>query len=204
MILETQISSKYSPDNARGVFFYKDRLSSVAVTTAFPAGEQILVYSHGFAITTPEESVVPFDRTQVDFFRKVKKNPVHVVYNVNNKDTGYLGESASVETAYALTLGKPIFMMDRHNLHFGDKVDPAIARIVDKNRIRMRTMSPLVWGIEAYDENHVSDYLYDVAAGRYGYPDYNITEQDEGVVMKNVLSLTRKYRETWNEFKAAC
>lgn len=199
-MVETQISSKYSPDNVRGVFYYKNRLGRVAVGTAFPAGDEILLYAHEFAVTTPEEGTLPFDKTQINFFRRVKENPIHVVYNVNNNDSGYLGESASVETAYALTLGKPILMMDRHGLHFGAKVDPAIAGIVDKNCMRMGTMAPLVWGIEAYGVEDPSNYLYDLAAG--GYPEYDITEQDKVTVMKNVLDVTRKYRKAWNAFQA--
>ena len=198
---DTQISSKYSPDNP-GVIVYKKRLEQVKCFPSYPRGAQIIVFTpQEFAITTEQEAQTPFDKTQIDFFRQVKSCQFHTVYNVNGEDDGYLGESASVETAYAIVLGKRILLENSHTLHFGKKVKPEIAAIITRNKQNMNTLSPIKWGIGAYGDEKTWEYMNALKRGDYGYPAYDVSDYDKEVVMKNVLDLTRKYRRSWNEYR---
>jgi hypothetical protein len=200
---DTQISSKYSRGNP-GIFVYQERLRKVGCSPSYPRGEQIIIFTpQEFAITTEQEAQTPFDKTQIDFFRKIRDCQFHTVYNVNGEDKGYLGESASIETAYAIVLGKRILLEDVNGLHFGQKVKPEIAAVITRNKKYMDSTAPIKWGIEAYGDEKTWEYMDELKRGKYGYPEYDVRDQDKEVVMKNVLDLTRKYRQAWNEFKSA-
>jgi hypothetical protein len=203
MIFETQISSRWTPENP-GVFAYKERLGELGIATSFPKGAEILLYTaQGFAITTEEERTTPFDKTQVDFLRSIRRNDLHIVYNVHGDDRGYLGESTSVETAYALALRKPILLEERQLLHFGEKVNPAIAEIIDKNVSHMDTYSPMDSISDALDWKDAADTIAAIAKKRGSKLNYDMTDQDRRVIMLNALDLTRKYRQAWNEFTSS-
>lgn len=103
--IRTQLSSRYSPDNLT-LFDFKRHLRASAVDATYPIGDDIIGYDQGFAITVEEEAHVPFYSSELRFLRQVKANPLHIVFNINGGHEGYIGESTSVETAYAMLLDR--------------------------------------------------------------------------------------------------
>lgn len=197
----TQVSSKYTPDNP-GVFRYKDL---VPMPCSFPRGNEIILYTQEFAITTPDEAVKPFDVTQIEFFRSIRENPVHFVYNVNGEDEGYMGESTSIETAYSMAMDKPILVARKNNIHFGERVPTPIKEIITKNMDKLNVGDLEDWINCPYvfePEEDIAKTVNLHAIRAFGPHEYDITPTDRKVIMKNVYELTRKYRQAWNAYRA--
>ncbi|HSX16863.1 MAG TPA: hypothetical protein VLH86_02060 [Patescibacteria group bacterium] len=108
--LRTQISGKYSPDNP-GLFTLRHRLASLGIQVRFPAGNEIIEYSHDFAITTAEEGQTPFPRTEEQFLQSVEESDLHVVYDIWGDEDGYVGQSTIIETLRALYCDVPTVWM---------------------------------------------------------------------------------------------
>jgi hypothetical protein len=196
----TQVSGKYSPENL-GLFDYT---KLVPVPCTFPKGREILLYTHEFAVTTPEEAERPFDKTQIDFLRSVRDNPIHFVYDINGLDEGYMGESTSIETAYAMALEKPILIARGKNIHFGERVPQGIQEIITKNipKLSIGDLDDWVKCPYIYEpEEDIAKTVSLHANKAFGPPEYDITSEDRQVIMHNVLGLTRKYRKAWKEFQ---
>ena len=104
--LRTQVSGRYSPDNP-GVFELRQRLVAMGMDVRFPAGDSIVEYVEGFAITTPEERAVAFHDTELAFLDSIRKCDLHIVYNLWASEEGYIGESTAVETIRAMSRGVP-------------------------------------------------------------------------------------------------
>lgn len=190
-ILTTQISSKYSPDNM-GVFDFRQKLMRAGFNVVFPAGNSIIEYEQEFAITIPEEAIVPFHVTEGQFLSEIQKNPFHITYNIFGPSEGYIGESTSIETAYALACDKPIFIM--REMHYGPRVPRSVQEILEKyeNSLhlhRLDLLNPRT--IRRYILNHTQDPIA-----------YNLSRQDRRTVNREIRTLTREYQEAWSRYLA--
>lgn len=188
--LRTQISGKYSLDNP-GVFAFKRQLVEAGVDVAFPVGDAIIEHSCGFAITVPHEAETPFHKTEVQFLREIRANPLQVTYNIYGDEDGYVGESTGLETAYALVHNKPIVML-REPRSYSPTIVPTIQALVERYKDAV-----LVEKIDKLGRAALTDRLAEIAVSRV---DYGLSSEEVDIVMGGVLALTKKYRRDWDQY----
>lgn len=188
--LRTQISGKYSPDNAGGLFQFKRQLQQADIDVAFPVGDAIIEYEQEFAITVPQEAETPFHTTQVEFFRQIKENSVQTVYNMYNDNHGYMGESTTVETAYALTQDKPIVLL--REPAFAPRAPLALRGLINDYRSQI-SIDPL----DRMDQDDLAGYMQDLSRQQVSY---GLTTDEKSTVMREALDLTRKYKQSWDVY----
>jgi len=126
-IVESQISGKYSKEESR-LFEFRGLLVQSGVSVLFPAGGAVIEDDQEFAITHESELDQSFHKTELDFLHTVRNSPFHIVYNVFKENEGYVGESASIEIAYALTHNKPIVFV--RDPVFAKSVPPEIKDLI--------------------------------------------------------------------------
>jgi len=190
--LKTQISSKYSPGNSE-LFSFKEMLRTAGIAISYPIGDEIIGYEEQFAITVPHEAELPFYSSEIRFLKNVKENPVHVVYNINGGTDGYIGESTSIETAYAMVFNKPIVLL--RNPFFAQTVPPTIRDILSE-RLENLPIVPL----DKQTPESIADYLHSLSSVQV---DYNLTEEEKDLLMKEILRLCRDYSKAWTSFKTS-
>jgi hypothetical protein len=161
------------------------------VDATYPIGDDIIGYDQGFAITVEEEAHVPFYSSELRFLRQVKANPLHIVFNINGGHEGYIGESTSVETAYAMLLNKPIILL--RSPEFSVTVPEPIKRIM-KPRLESLIIAPL----DTYGHSSIYDFLISIMSSKY---DYELTEEEKSNLMSEIVKLCRKYLMSWNNYK---
>lgn len=191
--INTQISGKYSPDNV-GLFEFKRQLVGPDISVSFPAGDSVLEYECGFAITTPEEAIIPFHVTEIKLLRDIQSNPVHITYNLF-KGHGYIGESTGVETLFAILNNKPVAVFEAvEDCVFSPYVSPVVAELMGKYSTRLSI-------IERPEEKSIGvirDSLGSLACQEI---DYGMTLREQRMVMDETLQLTEKYRVQWGEYQ---
>lgn len=189
--LRTQISSKYSPGNLE-LFAFKRLLNEAGIFVAYPIGDDVIGYEQEFAITVPEEAERPFYSSEVMFLKNIKQNPIQVVYNINGGLDGYIGESTSIETAYAMLLNKPIVLL-REPL-FSSTIPTRVRELIE-SRVRSLPVVPL----DKHDSSSVADYLSLLATKQV---DYNFSTEEKALLMREIVILCRYYKESWLKYKA--
>ncbi|MCC2630689.1 MAG: hypothetical protein K0S38_498 [Candidatus Paceibacter sp.] len=191
MSLSTQLSSKYSPDNMP-LFKFKELLLRAGLTIDFPVGATIIEYKEEFAITVTGEGQTPFQETQQSFFDCVKSNPLHLVYNIYGSIDGYIGESATVETAYALVCKKPVVLI--RNMLFGPKAPRSIVEIIEKRRSKLYVLP-----LDALTAPEVLTTLEGVVKSTPKI-DYRLTRTERNVIKKEMVILLEKYYQAWTRY----
>ena len=195
MLEVTQISGKYDPRNV-GLYNFSNRLKKLGVKLFFPKGEGVIEYSHGFAITIPQESKIPFYKTQVDFFRAIRSTKLHIVYDKilekNGKViNGYVGESAAVEVLYALLHNKPLLFLTAPN--FSQTAYSEVKEIINKRKE--------LFEISDLDKLSDEDVLEKINETSKKQVDYHLTKEEKNVLRKSMLRLGRSYLDAWKSHK---
>ena len=108
-MLSTQVGGKYHPDDD-GVFLVKRALLRLGVSVSHPLADEIKVVNgyHGFAFDPARQS---FREVERDYYESIRTCDFHTVCNQFKANFGYLGNSASLEVAYAMCHGRPIVAM---------------------------------------------------------------------------------------------
>jgi hypothetical protein len=187
--LTTQISSKYSPDNP-GVFELRRKLMRAGINVVFPAGNSIIEYAQEFAITIPEEAIVPFHLTEAQFLSEIRKNHIQITYNIYGSREGYVGESTSIETAYALECNKPIYLM--REMVFGSRVRPSISRILRKYRDAMY--------LEKLDQIEPMDIKEAILQKPLAI-DYGLNSREKRTIYQEIQQLSKEYEVAWQRYQ---
>lgn len=190
--IRTQISGKYSPGNI-GVFQLREKLLSDGIDIAFPVGSSIIQYVLEFAVTVPHEATTPFHETEVEFYKEIARNPVQVTYNLNEDVEGYMRESTTIETAYALLCEKPIVLV-RPISSYSDRLDEPIKEIVSKYEDQAFLAS--------VDQLTGADAGLVVREIARSSVDYRLTRAEVGVIVRSARDLTAKYEKTWQQYQA--
>lgn len=86
---------------------FRERLAGLGMDVRFPAGDSIIEYAEGFAITVPHEQTTPFSQTEQAFMDSIGTSDVHIVYNLWGEEDGYVGESTAIETIQAIAHNVP-------------------------------------------------------------------------------------------------
>lgn len=128
--IKTQISGKFSKEDA-GVFQLKKKLECIGITVEFPFGDKIVATHKGVPVTFKPTKRRSFYDVELAFFAAIKTNPIHVVHNKHGGQHGYIGESTSIETVYALLHAKPIVML--YSPVFSEKVPKCVQKLLHLN-----------------------------------------------------------------------
>ncbi len=189
--LRTQVSGKYSPDNP-GVFDFKRQLVEAGMDVRFPAGDEIIEYSCGFAITAPHESETPFHTTEVNFLREIRGNQLQITYDMYGENEGYVGESTGIETAYALLCNKPTVLVRPPG-----EYSPTIARPI-KALIEKYKGDMIIEPLDRLDPTTLKRRVGEIAFAKV---DFGLLDEERAMVMCEAIELTRKYRDSWAVYK---
>jgi hypothetical protein len=190
--LGVQISGKYHPDNI-GLFALRKNLLNVGFSVSFPAGDAISAYPQDFAITTEQEAITPFHRTEIDFLRAVKSNAIEIVDNrYGGSAEGYIGESAAIEMAAAMGYGKPIILL--REPVFGQKAPSTIVDIIQKRQDLIHLLE-----LDVLTPSELQALLLEVAAET---PDYQLLRDESVIITHEIVRLCRDYRSAWKDHNA--
>ncbi len=189
MRLRTQISGKYSPDNA-ALFRFKQLLKQAGLHVSFPVGDEIIEYEEEFTITVPQESRVPFHLTEEEFYRRIEENHIQIVYNLYGLQEGYMGESTVVETAYAMVCNKPIILL--RDPFFGKRASRTLADIIVANKEKL-----FIHPLDLLSAEGVRLYIQNILASPV---DYDLGGEAISLIRYEMIILTEKYRVAWERY----
>lgn len=172
MIASTQIGGKYHKDDD-SLFHLKEILRSAGIAVSHPIADRIMYSNNGqgFAFDPAQMS---FYEVEKDYYDSIASSDFHTVNNVFLEDKGYVGESAALEMAYAMTHHKPVVIM--YPIHLKDSLDGGLKKIllerVDRIEVHnMHKMEPdtiktacqalrgrlVDYGLPASEERFVAD-----------------------------------------------
>mgnify|MGYP001565998805 CR=1 FL=1 len=129
-IIKTQLSGKFSKEDS-GIFNLRKKLIKAGVEIQFPFGDKIVGEHKGIPITFIPSSERTFYDIELAFFEAMKTNVMHIVHNKHMEHYGYIGESTSIEMAYAILHNKPIILL--YHPTYSIKVPLVIKKIVEDN-----------------------------------------------------------------------
>lgn len=121
-MLSTQVGGKYHPDD-NSVFLVKQALLRLGVSVSHPLADEIKVVNgdQGFAFDPARQSFCEVER---HYYESIRTCDFHTVCNQFKTNFGYLGNSASLEVAYAMCHGRLIVVM--HPLTVNVDVDSQV------------------------------------------------------------------------------
>lgn len=109
MQLKTQIGGKYDPSNTT-LFDLKKHLQRMGISVTHPLADQMVssVNGQGYAFDITK---VSFYDVEKDYYNSIRTCTFHIVNNQFMENKGYLGQSASLEIAYAIVYERPIILL---------------------------------------------------------------------------------------------
>ena len=184
--MKSQLSGKFSKEDS-GIFALRKKLIKAGIEIEFPFNDKIVGEYKGVAMTfvpTPERT---FYDVEFAFFEAIRRNPIHIVHNKDEKDCGYVGESASVEIAYAILHSKPVVFLYKPT--FSSKVPLMVKKLIENNtdnlfikRLDLLSKSKVVAYLSEAIEDFSKKYTYDT--------------ETEISVMGCIVDLFAKYKST--------
>lgn len=183
--LITQLGGKYSTEDD-GLFKLKKTLQAAGVLVSYPEGESIVVIKNGIPLTfDPYKSKLNFYQVEINYLKSIKDTDFHIVYNKFKDHLGYIGESASIEMAYALIFNKPIVLL--YLPFFSDKVPNDIKVFLKNNLIQI-----FIERLDMLDKKSLRKYLKKISRSKI---DYNIIVTDQIKILERIKKLLNKYKE---------
>jgi hypothetical protein len=183
--MRTQLGGKYSKEE-QGLFTLKTHLVDAGVDIVHPIGNGIVSGYKGMSLCfDPVKEGKSFYEIELDYYNGIRTNPIHLVYNKFKEIRGYLGESASIELAYAMAHDIPAVLLYRPA--FADSVPEAIRTIIDR---AIDKVSIIRLDLLAAEE--VKPTLAEISTTPISY---GISVEDELMVMSFVKRLLDSFRE---------
>lgn len=109
----TQVGGKFASNNP-GLFTFKKALQEAGAEVAFPIGDSIIATEAGVELTfSPQDVGKTFRQMEDEYLHAIETCSFHSVYNRFGLQDGYLGVSASMESAVAMLYNRPIVMVAR-------------------------------------------------------------------------------------------
>lgn len=129
----TQIGGKYHRDD-NSVFRVKAKLTALGISVSHPMADEIKATTadHGLAF---DPTVLSFSEVERDYYNSIRRSDFHTVCNQFGGQLGYIGESASLEMAYAMCHSRPIVLL--HRAQIKPAVDKYIRSILLKRLDRV-------------------------------------------------------------------
>jgi len=184
--LETQISGKYSKEEPR-LFDFKKSMEEANIKVNYPAGDGVIEDKQDFAITHDSELNRPFHETEIDFLKSIKDTPIHVVFNLFKDKEGYIGESASIEIAYALAHNKPMVLL--RNPVFAEGVPVDIRDIITEKIDKISIL-----GLDSLSPAEIEKFLQDLTRQSV---DYELSSEQKKTCMRYITILLKSKRRDW-------
>ena len=184
--METQISGKYSKEESR-LFDFKKLMEQANIKVNYPAGDEIIEDEQGFAITRDDERNQPFDKTEVSFLRSIKETPVHVVFNLFKENEGYIGESASIEIAWALAHNKPLVLL--REPVWTESVPDEIKDIITEKMDKINVVN-----LDSLATEELEKYLKNMSDKSV---DYNLKDEQKIMCLRYIRGLFKSKRRAW-------
>lgn len=186
MAIETQLGGKFSSKDM-GLFHLKSHLRESGITVQYPEGDGIVAVRNGIELTfDPDKVSKSFYEVELIYLDRVRQNPVHIVHNKFIDHIGYVGESASVEVAFAMTHSKPIVLLYPSQL--GESVPPSIKDILIKRSDQFH-----VARLDQLPQQDVVGYLQNVID--QGIINYGLSVSEEIEVYRQLDALLAKYQQ---------
>ena len=183
-MITTQLGGKFSKEDL-GLFDLKLRLVSAGISVAYPQGNGILATQNGVDLSfDPTKTTKSFYDIELDLFKMIKENQVHILHNKFKLDFGYVGRGASVEMAYAMSHDRPIILL--YEPQMSSRVPPEIMKIVSPrlNGVNIKRLDQLcATGLKQFVES---------IAGMPTH--YGVTVEEEYTLMQCVSSLLASYK----------
>ncbi|OGZ58911.1 MAG: hypothetical protein A3B96_02175 [Candidatus Spechtbacteria bacterium RIFCSPHIGHO2_02_FULL_43_15b] len=182
--MKSQLSGKFSKKDS-GIFTLRKKLMKAGIEIEFPFSDGIVGEYKGIAMTfvpTPERT---FYDVELAFFEAIRRNPVHIVHNKYDKDCGYIGESASVEIAYAILHSKPVVLLYKPT--FSDKVQSAVKRLIETNISNL-----FIKRLDLLSKQKIATYLWEAIENFSG--EYTYNTETEISVMGCITDLFAQYK----------
>lgn len=128
--LETQISGKYDVREP-GLLQLKRHLCDAGIVVRHPSGDEFVsqIAGSNWTFDVTKRSIRD---VELDLFQSIRISDLHVVHNKFIDNKGYIGYSASIETAEAILYGKPIVAL--YPWKFSESAS-ANARLILENAI---------------------------------------------------------------------
>jgi len=184
-LMRTQLGGKFSRADL-GLFDLKKHLVAAGIKVLYPEGDGIIATRNGVDLSfDPESSPKSFYEIELDFFRMLKVNDLHVMHNKFVSDLGYIGNGASIELAYAMCHNKPVILLYKPIM--SEKVRPEIRRIVENG------LSQLT--IQRLDKLDITEVMTVVSSVVQSRPDYGLDLGDERIVLRAAGDLLDSYIE---------
>ncbi len=181
--MKTQLGGKFSKLE-NGLFELKKKLESAGVIVEFPFNDGIIGQHNGIDVTFIPTEEKNFHSVEIDFFKAIKRNPIHVVHNKFVDQIGYIGVSASIEIAYAILHDKPILFL--YKPMFSDSVNPYIKHLILRNVKAIR-----IKRIDDWRPEEVKNFIEDFTNTGV---EYDINVEDEIQIMDLVNDLLESYK----------
>lgn len=183
--IRSQLGGKLSEKDTE-LFVLKGKLIEAGIDIQFPFGDKIVGDHKGIPVTFVPSRRRSFYDVELAFFEAIKQNPVHIVHNKYGRNRGYIGESASMEIAYAILHHRPIVFL--YKPACSDNVPLPVEKLIRINsrhftieRIDLLVVEELYACISQTIENFQQQYnLCDVAT--------------ELSVMSSIVDLFESYR----------
>lgn len=182
--MKSQLSGKFSKKDS-GIFALRKKLIKAGIEIQFPFSDGIVGEYKGISMTfvpTPERT---FYDVELAFFGAIKRNPIHIVHNKHDKDYGYIGESASVEIAYAILHSKPVILL--YQPTFSEKVPSAVKRLIETN-----TGNLFIKRLDLLSKQKMATYLLEAIEKFLG--EYAYDTETEISVMGCIIDLFAQYK----------
>src|ERR1022692_4986846 len=129
-VITSQLSGKFSKQDNK-LFELRRKLIAAGVEVEFPFNDKIISEYKGIPITFIPTADRTFYDIEIAFYQSIRKNPVHIVHNRFGEMEGYIGESVSIEIAYAILHNKPVILLFAP--FFTEKVPLAIRALIETN-----------------------------------------------------------------------
>lgn len=180
--LKTQLGGKFSKQE-QGLFELRTKLIDAGIEVEFPFNDGIVGVHNGIEVTfIPTESRSFYD-VEIEFFSAIKNNSIHIVHNKFVEKVGYIGESASIELAYALLHNKPVVLL--YEPVFSDKVPEILQNTIRKNLSKVN-----VKRLDLMEKEELINYLSQITGMQYNYI---MDVRDEVKIMEIVNNLLNSY-----------
>lgn len=182
--MKSQLSGKFSKQD-NGIFVLREKLIKAGIEIEFPFSDKIIAEYKGVPVTFVSSSERTFYDVEIAFFEAIKRNPIHIVHNKHETDYGYIGESASIEIAYAILQNKPIVLL--YNPTFSNKVPPAVKKLIEANARNF-----FVKRLDLLSRSKLFGYLSDTIKHSSGQYTYSI--ETEINAMGCIVNLFNEYK----------
>jgi hypothetical protein len=126
--LHTQIGGKYSVKNAI-LFSLKRALEQGGIAVSYPILDSLQLTPEGQYVAY--DPSLKFSQIELGYYRSIRGCSFHCVANSEVGNEGLIGQSASLEVAFAMAQGKPIFFTN--GVRIAPHVSDAIRAIVTRN-----------------------------------------------------------------------